>query len=98
MLGLCSDYFSRYGFPRVGISRRDLLYKNRVWIRAAVVGYQVMDSSRRGGIAQKLSLENIYQVAGHLVHGKLVPPYPPLHPSPTNLSAKCCLLVHPVPS
>ena len=67
-------------------------------IRAAVVGYQVMDSSRRGGIAQKLSLENIYQVAGHLVHGKLVPPYPPLHPSPTNLSAKCCLLVHPVPS
>ena len=43
----------------------------------AVVGYQVMDSSRRGGIVQKLCIENIYQVAGHLVHGKLVPPYPP---------------------
>ena len=26
MLGLCSAYFSRYGFPGVGISRRDLLY------------------------------------------------------------------------
>ena len=51
-------------------------------IRAAVVGYQVMDSSRRGGIAQKLSIENIYQVAGHLVHGKLVPPYPPSFPPP----------------
>ena len=28
MLGLCGDYFSRYGFPRVGIFRRDLLYMN----------------------------------------------------------------------
>ena len=26
MLGLCGNYFSRYGFPHVGISRRDLLY------------------------------------------------------------------------
>ena len=26
MLGLCGNYFSRYGFPGVGISRRDLLY------------------------------------------------------------------------
>ena len=26
MLGLCGNYFSRYGFPLVGISRRDLLY------------------------------------------------------------------------
>ena len=38
-----------------------------------------MDSSRRRGIVQKLCIENIYQVTGHLVHGKLVPPYPPLH-------------------
>ena len=26
MLSLCDDYFSQYMFPRVGISRRDLLY------------------------------------------------------------------------
>ena len=51
-------------------------------IRAAVVAYQVMDSSRRGGIVQKLCIENIYQVTGHLVHGKLVPPYPPSLPMP----------------
>ena len=48
-----------------------------VHIRAAEVAYQVMDSSRREGIVQKLCIESIYQVTGHLVHGKLVPPYPP---------------------
>ena len=26
MLGLCRNYFSRYGCPHVGIFRRDLLY------------------------------------------------------------------------
>ena len=30
MLGLCSNYFSRYGFPRLGISRRDLLYRTTI--------------------------------------------------------------------
>ena len=51
-------------------------------IRAAEVAYQVMDSSRREGIVQRLCIESIYQVTGHLVHGKLVPPYPPSLPMP----------------
>ena len=33
MLGLCRNYFSRYGFPHVGISRRDQLYLvHFVWV------------------------------------------------------------------
>ena len=38
MLGLCSNYFSRYGFPHVGISRRDLLYVSSGWYRQIALG------------------------------------------------------------
>ena len=55
----------------------DELMDRQTLIRVAVKAYHAMDSSRRRGIASKLCIENIYQNAYHLVHGKLVPPYHP---------------------
>ena len=33
ILGLCSNNFSRYGFPRVEISRRNLLSNTQEWLK-----------------------------------------------------------------
>ena len=36
MTGLCSNYFSKYKLPRVGISSRDLLYFKQVFVKGFV--------------------------------------------------------------
>ena len=39
MSGLYGNYFSKYKFPRVGISRRDLLYRSMITAMATNKGW-----------------------------------------------------------